>query len=118
MLDGKELNIEELETIYNYIYQEKSTFNDYIRMSKMEQDKKMKSLLDFFNDIVENTISVTICDNRDELIYKLFVDGCDNQEIVENFNFLIHKLETNTEYSLEKIKNILKIGDRYFIVKW
>lgn len=117
-IKDKTISIEELETLYNFMYAKENSFDDYLAMVKENTQEKTQRLLDFYNDIVKDNISVTICDNREELIFHLFVDGCDNQQLIDNFNFLINKLEKMQKYDLEKIENVLKIGNRYFLLQW
>ena len=106
IIDDEKVGIEVLETLFNYIYGDIE--------STTTTQKKIIMLLEFYREIKYNNICVKVCKTKRELIDYVFIDGKDNEQLIDTIETL---LESNN-YNWEEENDILKINGMYFVMQW
>lgn len=117
-IDENKISIAELETLFNYIYGSKHTSFEYGAMVTKSKEEKIKMLKDFYNDIQNNTILVKIFKTEREAMEYVFIEGRDEEQLVDSVEFLISKIKGNYDYDWKKSNNVLVIGNRFFYIQW
>ncbi len=107
VIDNEEIGIEVLETLFNYVYKERVN-------KEYDKQEKIDKLLEFYKDIHYKNICVKVCKTKRELIDYVFIDGKDNEQLIDTIETL---LESNN-YNWEEENDILKINGMYFVVQW
>lgn len=108
IIDNEEVGIEVLETLFNYVYK------DNVNKEYAKQEK-INKLLEFYKDIHYKNIVVKICKNKRDLIDYVFIDGKDNEQLIDTIETL---LLVNNNYDWQKENDILKINNMYFVVQY
>lgn len=98
----KEISLDELKAMFNFVYSNKKATKE--------------DLLNFLQDIYDDTIYVTICDNERDLIWSLFVEGEDTADLINNFEFVLEKAKEGYDY--KKDEKVLEYNGRFFIIQF
>lgn len=117
-IDNIQIGIEELETLFNYIYGRTHTTFEYEEMTIKNKEDKLKDLKDFYKDIKNNVFNVNVFKTEREVIDYIFVEGNDEEQLIDNIEFLLKKINDNYVYDWKKSNNVLKINDKYFVIQW
>lgn len=110
IIDNEEVGIEILETLFNYVYKE-SVNKEY------DKQEKIDKLLEFYKEIHYKNILVKICKNKRDLIDYVFIDGKDNEQLIDTIESLL-STSNMWNYDWQKENNILKINNMYFVVQY
>lgn len=103
-INDKVVNEDELRAMFNFVY------------GKDNKEITKESLQNFLKDILDNVIYVTICDTERDLIWRLFVEDTDTNEIIDNFELILDKAKEGFDY--KKDERVLEYNNRYFIIQW
>lgn len=57
-------------------------------------------------------------DTERKVIDYIFVEGNDEEQLVDNIEFLLKKINDNYVYDWKKSNNVLKINNKYFVIQW
>ena len=117
-INGNKISIAELETLFNYIYGSKHTSFEYGAMVTKSKEGKIKMLKDFYNDIQNNNILVNVFETEREAMEYVFIEGKDEEQLVDSVEFLIGKIKDNYDYDWKNSNNVLTIGNRFFYIQW
>lgn len=111
VIDNVKLDIAQLETIYNFYIQQKFKHNTTINNSMgNDTERKYKCLQEFLCDIEDRQISISIFENLRGLLHYLYVDGQDEQQILDGIeNLAVYG------FDIEKLDNVLQLGNMYVL---
>lgn len=106
---GKFVDIAFVETIYNWYIQRTHNTEDYLQIvNNTNVDEKRKEILKFVEEINKDNIVCNIFDTKRQLLFDIFVDGQDFEEITDSVVFLVEK-----GYDINKDETVLMIDNKY-----
>lgn len=117
-INNTKIDIAELETLFNYVYGRTHTTFEYEEMTTKNREDKLKDLKDFYKDIKNNVFNVNVFKTEREVIDYIFVEGNDEEQLIDNVKFLLEKANNNYNYDWKTINNILEINGKYFVIQW
>lgn len=115
-IDDVVISMEQVEKIYDFYLQKTVKVNDIDKFYDIKTDMDNKSIKEmyiskFIEDIKECKLSVCIFKDFKDLVYYLYVDGLDEQQITDNIVNL-----AKFGFDIEKCGNILKLDDMYVLI--
>ena len=117
-INNMKIDIAELETLFNYVYGRTHTTFEYEEMTTKNKEDKLNDLKNFYKDIQNNVFNVNVFDTERKVIDYIFVEGNDEEQLVDNIEFLLKKINNNYVYDWKKSNNVLKINNKYFVIQW
>lgn len=100
----KKINKDELKAIFNFVFKD-----DDIEMTEETLSMLLKQILN-------NEIYVTICEDERDLIWRLYIEDSDKQDLIENFEFILEKAKEGFDYKEDE--RVLEYGNRFFIIQY
>lgn len=108
------LDIAELETIYNFQYSKMHSKEEYLKMLSLDIKTKKERLKRFYEDYQNSLVYINIFDNERDLIYDIFVDGEDEQQLLDSFELLVK----NRNYNYKEEYMILEMNNKYVFIMY
>ena len=107
-INGTLVNIAFAETIYNW-YLQRNYPKQYLDMiKKLNVTEKKKEVLKFIEEVNKNNIVCNIFDTKRQLLFDIFVDGQDLEEITDSVVFLVEK-----GYDINDDETVMVINGKY-----